>query len=342
MKLAIVIVNYRTPELVIKNLSALSEERKLFDDFNVIVIDNGSKDRSVEQIDQAIKQKQWKKWVFLEPFETNTGFASGNNRAIISSQRKKWSPSYFFLLNPDASVKKGTLFKLVDFMDSHPNAGIVGPRILNTKNEIQASAFRFPTVFSELIDTSCFGFLRTQFKKYCVVMPFLKKEQQVDWISGAAMCIRSEMIENSSLMDDYYFLYYEEVDLCFQAKKSGWEIWHLPTCNIEHQEGAATQFKASKEERRPAYWFYSRARFFEKNHGIFYRYLADTSWISGYGLCLLRRWLKKEPQTPRLLRDFLSHWKPKIHLKNDSLFFNTRLKHSIRRNQTKLQTSRNS
>src|SRR4051812_8721275 len=148
MKLLIVIVNYKTPDLVVECLESLTSEITTVPGTRVIVTDNASGDGSVEKINAATAKHHWD-WVTVMPLECNGGFAYGNNRAIEPALRTEHPPQYVFLLNPDTIVLPDALRQLVKFMDDHEDVGIAGGRVLNPDSSVRNSVFRFHSVLSE-------------------------------------------------------------------------------------------------------------------------------------------------------------------------------------------------
>jgi N-acetylglucosaminyl-diphospho-decaprenol L-rhamnosyltransferase len=135
------------------------------------------------------------------------------------------------------------------------------------------------------------------------------EEAQVDWLPGASMMIRREVFKSIGLMDEGYFLYYEETDFCLQARRANWSCWYVPQSRVMHIAGQSTGVTDRKAvpRRLPQYWFNSRRRYFTKNHGIFYAALADLAWTVGFVLWRLRRVVQRKPDTdpPKFLEDFL-------------------------------------
>src|SRR5580765_900506 len=135
MKLLVVIVNFRTPDLTIDCLTSLSAEMSTVAGTRVIVTDSASGDDSVAKIQAAIDTHKWD-WVTLMPLEKNGGFAAGNNAAIAPALKSEHPPQYVYLLNPDTVVLPDALRELVKFMDAHPEAGIAGGRSLTTEGHV--------------------------------------------------------------------------------------------------------------------------------------------------------------------------------------------------------------
>jgi hypothetical protein len=123
------------------------------------------------------------------------------------------------------------------------------------------------------------------------------------------MIVRREVFEAAGLMDEDYFMYYEEMDFCLQAKKSGWSCWYVPQSRVVHLVGQSSGVTDTKRppKRLPQYWFDSRRRYFLKNYSWLYTAFADVLWASGFALWRLRRVIqgKPDPDPPKILSDFL-------------------------------------
>ncbi len=307
--LIVVIVNYRTPGLTIDCLRSLVSEVRSLPGTRVVVTDNASGDGSVEQIDTAIATEGWGDWVSFMPLERNGGFAYGNNAAIRPVLESVNPPPYILLLNPDTIVRPGALQVLVDFMDKHPDVGIAGSRLEDPDGTPQQSAFRFHTAISELEQGWRLGIVSKLLAKWGIAPPVPEETCQTDWVAGASMIVRREVFEAVGLMDEEYFMYYEEMDFCLQANKSGWSCWYVPQSRVVHLVGQSSGVTDSKRppKRLPQYWFDSRQRYFLKNYGWMYTALADIFWASGFAFWRLRRGFQRKPDAdpPQFLRDFL-------------------------------------
>lgn len=306
----IAIVNYRTPELTIACLRSLAAEVPTQSAARVAVVDNASGDGSVEKVRAAIDAAGWRDWAQVIASPVNGGFAAGNNLAIRTAWAAGERPQQVWLVNPDAQVRPGALATLLDFMQRHPRAGIIGGSLENEHGEPWPYAFRFPSVWSEIDGGLRLGIVSRWLRRRGAVRRMGDEPERVDWISGANFMIRSELIDRIGLMDEGYFLYFEETDYCLQAGRAGWECWYVPSARVMHIAGQSTGItgKASRR-RRPAYWFESRRRFFVKNYGRAYTWLADLAWMSGYTLWRLRRPLQGKPDhdPPGMLVDFARH-----------------------------------
>jgi N-acetylglucosaminyl-diphospho-decaprenol L-rhamnosyltransferase len=307
--LLVVIVNYRTSSLTIDCLRSLVSEVQSLPGMRVVVGDNASGDRSVEEISSAIASEGWNEWASFVPLDRNGGFAFGNNALIRPALQSTNPPPYFLLLNPDTIVRPGALKALVDFMDTHPEAGIAGSRLEDPDGTPQESAFRFHNIFTELDFGWRTGFVSKLLAKWAAAPPISQEICQTDWVAGASMIVRREVFEKIGLMDEAYFMYCEEMDFCLQANKAGWSCWYVPESRVVHlvgQSSGVTDTKAAPK-RLPQYWFDSRRRYFIKNYGLLYTALTDVSWASGFAAWRVRRVLQGKPDgdPPNYLRDFL-------------------------------------
>ena len=309
--LLVVIVNYRTPKLTIDCLHSLVGEVRLIPGTQVVIVDNDSGDRSVEQIESAIETKGWSNWASVIPSKYNGGYAFGNNLAISSALKSSTPPTYFLLLNPDTFVRPQSLQVLVDFMERHSEVGIAGSRLEDNDGTPQCSAFRFPTLLSELDSALRLGVVAKLLANWVIAPPVSPIPCQTDWVAGASMIVRREVFETVGLMDENYFLYYEEVDFCLQAQKLGWSCWYVPESRVVHLVGQSSGVTNTKTlpQRRPQYWFDSRRRYFLKNHGWLYTVLTDIVWLLSFTMWRCRRAIQGKPDNdpPKLLSDFFSN-----------------------------------
>ena len=317
MKLLVVIVNYRTAGLTIDALRSLEpeiQETGGSDAVRVVVTDNASPDDSAPRLAAAIDAHGWSDWATLMPLPRNGGFAYGNNEAIRPVLASDAPPPYILLLNPDTLVRPGAIAALIDFMDQNPKVGIAGSRLEDPDGTPQCSAFRFPTIPGELEGTMRFGPVSRLLARWSVASAIPIHPAPADWVAGASMIIRREVFQDIGLLDEGYFMYYEEVDFCHRARRAGWPCWYVPESRVVHLVGQSSGVTDTKSpaKRRPAYWFESRRRYFLRNHNPVYALLADIAWAVGFVLWRLRRSLERRPDTdpPHMLGDFLRHSLP--------------------------------
>jgi N-acetylglucosaminyl-diphospho-decaprenol L-rhamnosyltransferase len=307
----VVIVNYRTAKLVVECLGSLEVEVHSHPGAAVTIVDNASGDGSAEAISAAIAQRGWSSWATLLPSPLNGGFSSGNNFAVRPALASDHAPDYFWLLNPDTLVRPGALQAFIDFMNTHPKAGICGGSLESEEGLLWPFAFRFPSLLSEVERGFSFSLTSRLLSRWKVVRPMNDYPQRVDWVAGASFVVRRSVFETIGLMDDSYFLYFEETDFCLRARRAGIECWYVPDSRVMHISGQSTGVtaKTTVPKRLPDYWFDSRRRYFIKNHGRLYAAATDTAWIFAFLLGRLRCWLqrKENPVLPNYFADFFRH-----------------------------------
>jgi N-acetylglucosaminyl-diphospho-decaprenol L-rhamnosyltransferase len=312
MNLLIVVVNYRTAGLAIDCLRSLEDEVRGLPETRVVVTDNASGDDSVARLEAAVRDNGWDGWATVQPLEKNGGFAFGNNAAIRPALASDDPPRYVLLLNPDTVVRPGALATLLDFMDARPDVGLAGSRLEGPDGAAHVSAFRFHSVLGELEDGLRLGLASRLLSRWSVWAPVPETDGPTDWVAGACLIVRRAVFETVGLMNERYFMYFEEVDFCLRARRAGWPCWYVPRARVVHLVGKSsgvTDVAVAKQKRRPPYWFQSRRRFFLTNHGRARTVLADLAWSSAFATYRVRRFLQRKPDTdPRLLLwDFLRH-----------------------------------
>ena len=183
-------------------------------------------------------------------------------------------------------MRPGAIHALVDFMNTHDGVGIAGSRLEDPDGTPQRSAFRFPTIASEFERGIRLGVRVEDAASRVVAPPVPEEESPTDWVAGASMIVRRAVFDAIGLMDEKYFMYFEEVDFCLQAKRAGWPCWYVPASRVVHLVGAASELSDARKhrKRRPRYWFDSRRRYFVKNHGLMYAALADLAFVVGFAL----------------------------------------------------------
>ena len=322
LQLLIVIVNYRSANMVVDCLRSVGDELRdhpQLGQTHVIVTDNGSGDDSVDVLNRAVTENNWQSWCEIKPLNRNGGFAFGNNGGIVPALKGDNPPEFVLLLNPDTVVRPGGIATLVEYMKNHANVGIAGSRLEDPDGTPQRSAFRFPSILGEVERSVRLGPVSKLLNKHMVAPPVPATAEPCDWVAGASMLVRKSVFDTIGHIDEQYFMYYEEVDFCLAAKRAGFECWYVPTSRVVHLVGAVSQLSDGRKhrKRRPGYWFEARRRYFLKNHGWIYAAVADVAFLIGFSLWRLRRLIqrKEDPDPPKLLWDSL----------RQSVFFHPRL-----------------
>lgn len=280
VRVLVVIVNYRSAQLTLTCLRSLMPERALPElDIRVVVVENDSGDAEVLERELAAFEG-----VTLIKAPRNGGFSYGNNIGFRHAYETGWLPDYFHLLNPDTRIYPGAVRELVRFMQSHPRAAIAGSKFENGDGTEWPYAFRFPTLLSEVEAGLKIGLATRLLENWMVLRKMPDEPTRVDWIPGASMLVRRELIEQLGGLDEEYFLYYEETDFCLKAQRNGWECWYVPASRVVHLAGQSTGVTSQDADTRPmpGYWFESRSRYFRRNHGRLYAALTTGATIAAH------------------------------------------------------------
>lgn len=302
-RLVVIVVNYRTPELTLAALDSLRGQLEAGLD-EAVVVDNDSGDGSAERIQAWIDSEALGLPARLLCAGSNGGFAAGNNLAI----RRVASGSYV-LLNSDARLLPGALAALRAAGEAHPDAGLVGVHLEDPAGRPQTSCFRFHTPLSELIDAAATGPLTRLLQRWDVPLPPPVRLQEADWTSFACVWVRGEVFQRVGLLDDGYFLYYEDVDFCRRAHQAGWRVLCEPRARVVHAHGASTDVPAGQRSRSraPRYLYRSRSRYFTKFHGRAGWWAANLLWLLGRAISLPREVLGRKPRHA-VRRQWLDIW----------------------------------
>lgn len=310
-RVQVVIVNYRTGRLAVDCLRSLRDEVASVPGTCVSVVDNCSGDGSAAVIAQAIEAEGWSSWARLLPAPVNGGFSYGNNFAVRPTLADPHGAAYHWLLNPDTRVQPGALRELLAFLEAHPKAGIAGSRFLLENGEPWPYAFHFPSIWSELANGLRLNVVARLLQDRAGLRTMGDEPAEADWLPGASLLVRREVFETIGLMDEGYFLYFEETDFCLAARRAGWQTWHVPQSVVLHLVGQSTQVSGQHAavRRRPKYWFESRRRYWVKNHGWSYAAATDLVWVMAFLTWRLRSLVQRKPggYPPHFLGDFLRY-----------------------------------
>lgn len=253
-KLSIVIVSWNTRELLKSCLDSIfsSLQKIKREEIEIWVVDNQSTDGSLEMIHADFQN------VNAILSEQNLGFGAGNNLALT-----KCTAQYILLLNPDTIVRPAALESLVVFLDENAEVGAVGSRLLNPDGTLQPSCFPFPTLTKEfwrLLHLDLF----LKYGVYDMNSWDITKPQAVQVIQGASLMIRKEVYDQVGGFDESYFMYTEEVDLCYRISRAGWSLYWVPGSQVLHYGGQST-IQAAQDMFLNLYK--SKLKFFRKYYG---------------------------------------------------------------------------
>lgn len=302
MKLLVVIVNYKTARLAVAAATSARPEVEAVGG-RITIVDNDSGDGSIDVLRAAFADVPG---VEVIAAERNGGFGYGNNVAIRRALASDDPPTYVYLLNPDATVRPGAIATLLAFLDGHAECGIAGTHIVDPDGGTHVSAFRFPSPLGEVEGALKLGVVTKLLRRWSVWSLACDRTEQVDWVSGASVVLRTTMLRDIGLFDENFFLYFEETDLCRRAAEAGWPVWFVREATVVHEVAAATGIKDTRR-RVPPYWFASRRYYFLKQGGWRELWLANMAWLAGFSLWRVRRRLQGRPDVdpPHMLADFV-------------------------------------
>jgi hypothetical protein len=310
IKVVISIVTFRAARLTVDCLASLQPELVANPDTRVIVVDNDSGDGTADAIAGAIESSGWGAGVELVRSPVNGGFAAGNNFVLRHAMRRYPEFEFLLLLNPDTLARPGMVRALREFMVATPHAGVAGGRCEDPDCTPQECCFRFPGIVSEFSSQLRLGIFDRLVRNRLVRMGSFTQPVEADWVSGAAMIIRRKVFDTIGLMDESYFLYFEETDFTLRARRSGWQTWHVPQARVVHFVGQLTgvRHESERPKRLPAYWYESRRRYFVLNHGLLYSIAVDLGVILGSTLWGVRRLIERKPMEspPHWIRDLVT------------------------------------
>lgn len=313
MKLLVVIVCYKVVDLTIDCLKSLESEVTAMPGTRVAVCENGTGGDAFDRLEKAICEHGWGSWVNLSAVTPNRGFTGGNNCVIRPAMESEDPPEYVLLLNADTQVYPGALRTLVEFMEAHPRAGVAGSQLLSAQGVVQPSPYRFHGIAMALDRGLRLG-LMTRLLRRWTAAPSQAVSGPVDWLAGASMIIRREVLMRVGLLDEGFYTYFDDIDYCLNTWRAGWEVWYVPESKVMHLEGSSTGIKETAggvvpQRRKPAYWFEARRRYYLKNYGAIYSSLVDAAFLAGFAAWRLRRIIqrKPDPDPEHMLMDSLRH-----------------------------------
>lgn len=277
VELSVIIINYRTADITIDCLKSLLSELNI-DQMRVVVVDNKSDDGSVDVLKKWLEQNDTGNLVSLVQSDTNSGFSAGNNLGIQAMEADN-----YLLLNSDTIVRPGAIAELMKCAREHPEAGLISPRLEWPDATPQESCFRYPTPISELVNAAATGPLSKIFSNHVVALEVSEELVRPQWTSFACVLIRAEVLQKIGLLDDGFFMYYEDIEFCHRAMKAGWPIVHTPKAHVVHLRGGSSSVKsrAQQNKRLPRYYYASRSRFYYLLYGRAGLTLANIFWLLG-------------------------------------------------------------
>jgi GT2 family glycosyltransferase len=266
-ELAVVVVSYNSVRWLDPCLASIHAHRGEVE-LDVVVVDNESTDGSAELVEAHYPDAH----VIRSP---NRGFAFANNRAVLATDAP-----FILFLNPDTEILEGTFGELLGQLRVRPEVGLVGCRQLDSSGRLYPTIRRFPSatrLFFEAFGSERFPFRASWLGERELDPAPYDRETPCDWTSGSFMLARRQALLDAGLMDEQFFMYCEEPDLCLRMRRAGWETRHLPTMTIVHHVG-----NAGWNERLAAQDAVARRQYFAKHFSPVHRTAALASFALGH------------------------------------------------------------
>ena len=267
MDLTIAIISYNTRDLLLTCLQSIQKTtRDLI--YELVVVDNASTDGSVEAVRSHFPQAV----VLGNPH--NTGYAKACNQALAISKGR-----HLLLLNSDTIIRDRALTTMVEYLDRHPDAGAVSCKQQTGEGHLSRTCFPFPSLRDHLYHSMLFQRVAPRMQAAAAVMQAVDctLSQDVDWANGACLMVRSELLRQLGGLDEGFFMYFEDVDLCMRIHRQGYRVYHLAESEIVHLVGRSS---GCAVDRLNLEWELSRIRYIEKHFSPVKRRLMK-GWIAG-------------------------------------------------------------
>jgi GT2 family glycosyltransferase len=291
--LSICIVTYQTRSYLQACLRSIYQHPP-DGNYEIIVVDNHSDDGTVEMLNDEFPE------VGVIENAGNLGFTAPMNQALRKGEGK-----YLLQLNPDTLVHPQAFNSLIDFMESQPEVGICGPKVLNTDGTLQKPCRRGESrpwaVFTYFLGLSSLFPKSKLFGEYLMNYKDEDETHEVAGVSGSCMLIRREVINQIGYLDERFFAYQEDADYCFQARRSGWKICYVPTARITHyggQGGSRVQPYRSIYEWHRSYWLYYRKNL-AGDYFFLFNWLYYLAMLVKLAITLFANLVRKEKSAGR-------------------------------------------
>lgn len=254
MNLAVIVINFRTPDYTIDCLASLVPERDTVPGLHVFLVENASGDDSLPRLAEAVAQRGWGDWVTLLPQSRNLGFAGGNNAAIAQVLALPDPPEFLLLLNSDTLVHPGCLNASLARMAKDPDIGILSCMLRNRDGSVQNVCRRFPTPLRETVRAIGLPYVfRGAFEWAELEDSGWDREttaRDVEWVGGAFMLLRTETVRRLGAMDDSFFFYGEDMEFCHRMRTHGLRVFFDPAGSITHFGGGSSDSKRLPDRRK--------------------------------------------------------------------------------------------
>lgn len=289
VRIAAVILNYKTPELTLAAVRSLYDELDPIQD-RILIVDNCSNDGSLEYLNHAMASEVWPGRIDVLASNYNGGFSYGNNFAM-----SRVNADAYLLLNSDAEMQSGAIKIMWKVLHTDVKRGLVGPLVCGDDGMAQVSCFVDRSPWNEFLTTAKTGSLTKLFGWFGVrevVLPPGGEPRDVDWLSFVCVLIRGSAYQEIGPMDDGYFMYREDNDYCRRARLKGWQVHYFPKARAMHLNKG---WSGKELARQPDFYYASRTRYFRKYYGVFGFILSNVLWTLGRLIHLFRELLQHQP-----------------------------------------------
>lgn len=267
--ISVIIVSWNVRELLANCLRSVFAQTELA--LQIIVVDSASSDGSPELVAEQFPQ------VELLACQENVGFPRGNNLGLERANGR-----FILLLNPDTIVHGDALARMVSYLQQYPAVGVLGPQLLNDDGSVQSSRRRFPTLGTAVFESTWLQ----PFAPQAVLDHYYARDvgdgetAVVEWVMGACLMTRQEVVAQVGGLDEAYFMYSEELDYCRRIHEAGWQVVYYPEAQVTHLSG-----KSSEQAVTQRHINFNRAklRYFRKYHGRFTAAVLRVFLLVSYG-----------------------------------------------------------
>lgn len=244
MNLAVIIINFRTPDYTIDCIKSLAPERDEIPGLHVLLIENASGDDSLPRLRDAIERNTWSSWVTLLAQDKNLGFAGGNNAGFDYVLAQPTPPDFVLLLNSDTLVHPGCLQRSLARMEADPDIGILSCMLRNRDGSVQNVCRRFPSPLRETVRAIGLPYIfRGAFEWAELEDAHWDREtttRPVEWVGGAFMLLRTATVRRLGGMDESFFFYGEDIEFCHRMHRNGLKVFFDPAGSITHFGGGSS------------------------------------------------------------------------------------------------------
>ena len=288
-KIAVIVLNFRTPEITIACLKTLAQESAACPSMRVVLVDNASEDDSVSKIQSAISENQWDlTWLEFRPLEKNLGFAGGNNAIMRELMSLAEPPEYILLLNSDTILSGRAIAYCSQIMESDSSIGAMSCMLRNADGSVQNVCRRFPTPLRESARAFGLPWIFPSLFRWADLedrgWDRSAGPRNIDWIGGAFFFVRTKAIKEVGFLDEDFFFYGEDCEYCFRLRKHGWGIRFDPGAEIVHFGGSSSDSTRVRNREKDIHTWKARLLIQRKCYGRLAEMFVHGAYITMFAL----------------------------------------------------------